>query len=312
MATRKVKSTNKVIGELKTSQAIEYMAVVGDPRTQMAKSALRQAGRDVQFNKLSWPTWPGKKKAPKEAEPIWRITEHQYGYFGVDPSNQGNILEIKDAGSISSDNSLRDQRLRITLDRLRVADYPGEGTHTILVEFSGVHVVPGVKEDLSFSQKYQASEGTGAGVRGYPIFVGLAVSGEGIALRGRTVNVENSDDKGILGFLEQPVFKNGLELLNLVNPAVPVVTSMVSGITELVLKRHENIAVQAFDLGLDFSGVPSRAYLREGSYIIVQAPDEKWDWSEWQFTRSTGKITKKGTNSPIRYNYLVIGISKMT
>lgn len=307
MAGQKVKTTNKVIGKMKASEAIEYMALVGDPRAPKAKTALRKSGRDVELYKLAWPwTQPGAD------ELTFRIREHQYGYFGNVAENPKDVLDITDAGYIAADETLKNRQLRVTLDRLRVADYPGKGEHTVLVEFSAVHVIPGAqKEDLSFSQKYQVSEDSSAGVRGYPVFVGLAVGKEGIALRGRTVNVENAGDKGILKFLEQPVLKRGLELLNAVNPAMPVVTSMVTGITELVLKRNENIMVQSFDLGLDFSNVPSRAYLREGSYIVVQAPDRDWDWSKWQFTRSTGKITHKETKTPIPYNYLVIGISKM-
>lgn len=308
MATRNTEV--KVIGERRTSEVVEYLKVVNDPRVKTVQRAFKTTGRDVQFAKLAWPWTPNGTK--REKEPIWRITEHQYGYFGINPASSANdVLDIQDAGSIESDASLKNTRVRITLDRLRVADYPGEGTHTVLVEFSGFHVVPGLKEDLSFSQKYQASEGSGAGIRGYPVFVGLAVSSEGIALRGKTINVENAGDKGILGFLEQPIFTRGLELLNAVNPAMPVVTSMVTGITKLVLQRDENVPVQSFDLGLDFSGVPSRAYLREGSYIIVQAPDKNWDWSDWEFKRSTGKITKKGSNKGIPYNYLVVGVSKM-
>lgn len=302
----KILTNSQVIGKQKATQAIEYMAFVGDPHTPAAKRALRKAGRNTTFSRL----WP----FPAKEAPIYGITEHQYGFFGIDPDHpKDDSLAIRDAGFIKSDDALRNTRVRVTLDRLRVAEYPGKGKHTVLVEFSAVHVIPtnGAKEDLRFSQKYQVEEGTGAGVRGYPIFVGLAVSSEGIALTGRTINVENAGDKGILGFLEQPIFKRGLEMINTLNPAVPVVTSMVLGISELLLKRHENIAVQSFDLGLDFSGVPSRAYLREGSYIIVQAPDEGWDWSEWQFTRSTGKLTNKKSKRPIPYNYLVIGVSKM-
>ena len=295
-----------VIGKQKASAAIEYMDAVGDPRAPAAKRALRKASRNTTFSGLI-----RGFLSPKE-KPIYGITEHQYGYFGVDPNTPSDDLGIKDAGYIKANGALKNQHVRVTLDRLRVAEYPGKGKHTVLVEYSALHVIPtGATQDLRFSQKYQVEEGTGAGVRGYPIFVGLAVSSEGIALTGRTINVMNADDKGILGFLDQPVFKRGLEMINVVNPALPVVTSMVLSISELLLKRHENIAVQSFDLGLDFSDVPSRAHLREGSYIIVQAPDEGWDWSEWKFTRSTGKLTDKQTKKPIPYNYLVIGVSKM-
>ena len=305
-APAKLEPQSTVIGKQKASAAVEYMASVGDPRTDVAKRALKKASRSITFAGFI------SKFLPTKQKPIYGITEHQYGYFGIDPESASDELVIKDAGYIKADNALKHKRVRVTLDRLRVAEYPGKGKHMVLVEYSAVHLIPnGAMQDLRFSQKYQVEEATAAGVRGYPIFVGLAVSAEGIALTGRTINVANMDDKGILAFLDQPIFKRGLEMINVVNPALPVVTSMVLSISELLLKRHENIAVQSFDLGLDFSDVPSRAHLREGSYIIVQAPDEGWDWSEWKFTRSTGKLTNKQTKKSIPYNYLVIGVSKM-
>ena len=295
-----------VIGLQKASQAVEYLTAVGDQRAPVAKRALRNASRSTTFANFI------RQFLPPRQLPIYGITEHQYGYFGSDPDHPENILEIKDAGSIKPDLRLRHHRLRITLDRLRVAEYPGRGQHMVLVEYSAQHLIPsGSVQDLRFSQKYKVEEGTGAGVRGHPIFVGLAAGAEGIALAGRTINVENKDDKSILNFLDQPTFRRGLEMINSVNPALPVVTSMVLSISEMLLKRHENIAVQGFELGLDFSDVPSRAHLREGSYIIVQAPDEAWDWSEWKFTVSNGRLTNRVTRRPIPYNYLVIGVSRM-
>lgn len=292
----------KVIGAMKTSEAIERMAAAGDPRARTARRLLRESGRDVVFSSFIWGT---------DNEPVYKEKEHQYGYFGVDANDPQDVLDIKDAGNIAPDESLKDQRIRLTLDRLRVYDYPGDGNHTVLVQFSASHQVSGTREELSFNQKYQASEGSGAGVRGYPIFVGLSVPAEGIQLRGLTVNVENDDDKQILRFLDSPVFKRGLELLNTVNPVMPIVTSFATGLTESFARRNENVAVQDFSLGLDFSGVPSRAYLREGSYVVVQANDEQWNWADWKFTRSTGKLSAKQGGKPIPYNYLVLGVSKM-
>lgn len=308
MPARTTKAKPKVLGERKTSEVIKYMKAVGDPRAPAAQRALRQAGRDVEFYKLAWP-WPPKKNE-EPPKPPWE-KQHQFGYFGTTAGSKKDVLNIIDAGAVEPDPSLKNQRVRITLDRLRAADYPGTGNHTVLVEFTAIHVVPGNTEQLKFAQKYQVSEGSGAGVRGYPIFVGLAVSAEGISLDCRTINIENSDDQGILAFLDEPVFKQGLKLLNSVNPVIPVVTSFATGLTKVFASRNQNVPVQEFRLGLDFSGVPSRAYLREGSYIIVQARDQGWDWSEWQFTRSTGKLTNKTTKKLIPRNYLVIGVSKM-
>ena len=103
MAVQKVKTTNKVIGKMKASEAIEYMALVGDPRAPKAKTALRKAGQDVALYKVKWP-WP------KQDDLIFRIREHQYGYFGVDAEDPKDVLDISDDGYIPADETLKNSQ----------------------------------------------------------------------------------------------------------------------------------------------------------------------------------------------------------
>ena len=43
------------------------------------------------------------------------------------------------AGNIAADDALKQARITITLNRLRVADYPGGGTHQVLFDFYARH-----------------------------------------------------------------------------------------------------------------------------------------------------------------------------
>jgi hypothetical protein len=67
-------------------------------------------------------------------ERLWAHTAHAFGYFA--PAQPGNdLLPIRHSGNMKADLSLKGAALRITLDRLRVAQYPGGGTHHVLFDF---------------------------------------------------------------------------------------------------------------------------------------------------------------------------------
>src|SRR5262249_36509171 len=123
----------------------------------------------------------------------------------------------------------------------------------------------------------------------------------------------NVDDQNLLGFLKSDVFKKGLELINATNPALPVVSGFATGIVEAFAHRNDNVPVQNFFMGLDFSGIASRAQLREGTYIAVQVKNAAaWDWSQWVFKRSNGQIVSKAsTSTSIPFNFIEFSVSKM-
>jgi hypothetical protein len=111
---------------------------------------------------------------------LYEYTEHAFGFF---EAGEGDTLRIDDARNIVADASLRNQALKITMDKLRVADYPGKGMHHILVDFYAQHQTQGADEPIHFTQKFRAREQQGAGISGYPIFLGLRAGVEGLSFK---------------------------------------------------------------------------------------------------------------------------------
>src|SRR5262249_61752242 len=153
-----------------------------------------------------------------------------------------------------------------------------------------------------------------AGVLGQPLFVGLNVGAEGVAFRCFTVNVGNDQDEALLGFLESDVFRAGLRLGTALQPALAQLTEMAVGLTKSVAARNRNVPVQDFVLGLDFSTVPTRARLAEGSYLAVQIPGSEqllWTWEDWEYHPATGQVLSKANPTrTIPYNYMVFGVAR--
>jgi hypothetical protein len=195
-----------------------------------------------------------------------------------------------------------------------VADYPGSGTHRILFDFYAQNQVSSGIEHLHFNATYRVRENEEAAIIGYPIFVGLNVGIEGVVFRCLTVNVKNEDDEVLLGFLESDVFKSGLMLATTAQPAIAPLSSMAVALTKSIARRHKNVPVQEFYIGLDFTKMPFRARLNEGSYIAVQIPEafeRVWDWDEWVYHPKSGQVVSRDDEAKlIPYNYLVFSVSR--
>jgi hypothetical protein len=294
-----------VIGAMKASRAAGIIASSGN-KVAAAKiqSLIKKTGKDSRLSKLE-----GFDTPP------YAYTDHAFGYIPKTGTGSPAMVDITDAGNIAADTSLKGASIRITLDRLRVFDYPGSGIHTVLVDFSAQHQTSsaGQSQDLRFTQNYRVQEGSAAGITGFTIFSGLGIAKEGVSFKCSTVNVSNEDDQKIVKFLEGAVFKKGLELINNLNPVIPIVSGFATGIIDTFVHRHDNAAVQDFFMGLDFSGISTRAQLREGSYIAVQVPDAAaWDWTKWGFRPSNGQIvSKQSSGQSVPFNYIVFSISKM-
>jgi hypothetical protein len=171
--------------------------------------------------------------------------------------------------TITPDPALKNAKLKITLDRLRGFHYPGSGRHNILFTFQGQNQISGGSaQEVNFNQNYVVMEGQGAGIAGFPVFIGLNVGNDGALFKGHTTNVSNVNDEHFLSFLNSSTFTNGLKLLDTVNPAIPVVSQFAVGIAQAIGSRNRNIGVQDFFLGLDFTPSPSGARLSQGSYIL--------------------------------------------
>lgn len=304
------KSAPKVLAKLSADEAIKKLEAVDSELAQ----PLRQAVQNNEVvpssqNGKSWISWFFGRPEP---DPVFLYAAHAFGYIPKYKPYLTEPVEIFHAGNIKADTKLRGKSIKITLNRLRVKDYPGGKEHSILFEFSGQHQTQDAEQDVKFAQLYRVREEQEAGIIGYPIFTGLNVGDEGVAFKCYTVNVSNTGDKQFLEFLDNPVFKKGLNLLGKVHPMVDTVTEFTTAILKMFAKRNENIPVQDFYMGLDFSGNPTGAQLKEGSYIAVQAPPGVWEWSKWVYTPSTGQIVHKDNHSEmIPYNYVVFGVSRM-
>ncbi|MGD9101867.1 MAG: hypothetical protein PVF45_15395 [Anaerolineae bacterium] len=294
-----------VLGALPPEQAAVKLRQVGEIE---AATALEQAeaqealvlGGRRRFR------WPFGDKA-------WQHTAHAFGYLAPAPPGD-EPRPIRHAGNIAADATLKNGRVKVTLDRLRVADYPGGGTHRVLFDFYAQNQVAGAAEHLHFNLTCRVREGERAAFIGYPIFVGLNVGTEGMAFKCFTVNVANDDDEAFLSFLESDAFKEGLKLATSVQPAIGLFSETALGLTKAIAQRHRNAPVQDFYIGLVFSTIAARARLAEGSYLAVQIPESLqtvWDWSEWVYNPNNGlMVNKDDLTQLIPYNYVVFSISR--
>lgn len=229
--------------------------------------------------------------------------------IGFIPPGGGRISNILGLSQVEGDRALINKRIKITLDKFHVANYPGQGVHTILCEFSGKNQVPSETEELTFALRFKSRDNSGPSIAGAPIFMGITVSEDGISFKGRIVNIESSVDETILATLDTPAFKSGLALLNTAQPALKPLTSLAAAAVDTTLKRKKNVQVHCFDLGLDFAGGATSARLRYGSYVVIQTDSgATWDWN--QFVWNTDGLALQYRADPERefdFNYMVFG-----
>ncbi|MGH2494657.1 MAG: hypothetical protein ACRDIV_08115 [Ktedonobacteraceae bacterium] len=295
-----------VVGALPLRDAAIKLREVGEVEAaeSLEQAEQQQARRFDLGRRKGW--WPFQDKA-------WQHTAHTFGYLAP-ASGGGDQIPIRHIEAISADPTLRNARVKITLNRLRVAGYPGGGTHRVLLHFFAQNQAQGRVEPVHFNATYRVQEGESAGVQGYPVFVGLGIGQEGLNVKCRTINVRNDQDEAFLKFLESDTFKAGLHLISTAQPVIAPFSEMALGLAKTIGARHRNISVQDFDLGLDFSTMPMRGRLAEGSYLAVQIPESfhsVWDWEEWVYLPDRGQIVKRHNHQAlIPYNYLVFGVSR--
>lgn len=294
-----------VIGSLPPVEAAAKLREVGEDDLADAMEAASQAA-PATYGMLSRIGIGGDR--------AWLHTAHAVGFLAPAADPGSGLLPIRHAASIPPDGGLRGARVKVTLDGLRVADYPGRGMHRILFDFAARNQTDQGAEQLHFNATCRVAEGEQAAILGRPVFTGLQVGGEGIFLQLATVNVANEGDEKLLNFLDSDAFKGGLQLLTTAQPALAPFSALVVGLTQAIAARNRNIAVQAVDLGLDFSQIAPRPRLAEGSYIAVQIPETiktVWNWQDWAYDPATGRMVS--TAQPghlIPYNYVVISVSR--
>jgi hypothetical protein len=103
----------------------------------------------------------------------------------------------------------------------------------------------------------------------------LNVGEEGVSFECATLNAKNQEEEAHIEFLDSEIFKNGLRLATVAQPAIAPLTAMATNITKMLAAGNREVAVQNFRMGLDFSNGPGGARLAEGLYIAIQIPQEK-------------------------------------
>src|SRR6266568_274633 len=212
--------------------------------------------------------------------------------------------------AIVDNPALRNARIKISLNRLRVAGSPASGMHHILLHFFAQN--QGRIEPVHFNATYRVHEGESAGIQGYPIFVELGVGQEGLNVKCRMINVGNDQDEAFLHFLESNTFKARLQLISTAQHVITPFSEMALGPAKTIAACHRNVLVEDFELGLDFSLIPPRGRLADGSYLAVRIPESfrgVWDWNEWVYLSARGQVVKSDDLQVlIPYNSLVFGI----
>jgi hypothetical protein len=294
-----------VLGKLPPEQAAEKLRQLGETAT--AEQVERAVGAVAKgaFLPESW--WPFRDRP-------WQYVSHVFGFIPRS-AVAGAPLPIRDAGAVPPDGSLNGARVKITLDALRAAGYPGGGDHNVLFDFYAQSQAPGAAEHLHFNMNVRVRNGEFAGVRGRPIFVGLEVGGEGLNFKCVTVNVANADDEKFLAFLDSDTFRGGLKLVKNLQPATALFSETALALTRQIAARHRNVPVQDFCLGLDFSGNPARAALAEGTYVAVQAPgapQQPWKWEDWLLLPGGQLVARADQATMPPFNYLLFTLSRFT
>jgi hypothetical protein len=293
-----------VLGSLPPDQAEAKLRELGETE---AANALRAApvGKAFSLQPKSW--WPF-------ADRPWQHVQHAFGF--VTDRADGAAYALADAGDIKQvkpNAGLKGALVKITLDTLYAADYPGHGDHQVLFDFYAEHQTAEGTEPLHFSATLRVRNRQFAGVRGQPLFVGLKVGEEGVNLRCLTINVANAEDEQFLGFLDSNAFRGGLKLLTTLQPATALFSETAIALTRHLAQRHRNVAVQEFRLGLDFSGQLARAALTEGSYVAIQipgTPDQPFRWEDWLFLPGGQIVSRAEPRSLPPYNYVLLTVTR--
>ncbi len=138
-----------VIGELPPEEAAARLRQVGENEIAEALEATREDTSHTFHPDKPWWERPDKP---------WLHTGHTFGYLPPAQAGNASVL-IRSAENIPAEPALKQARVRITLDRLRAASYPGRGIHHVLVHFYAQNQIPEKTEDLHFSATYPSTRG---------------------------------------------------------------------------------------------------------------------------------------------------------
>lgn len=260
-------------------------------------------GKDL--DNQAWP-WNRKPRA-------WEHSSYTYGFIPGKRTSK-DVLSITEARTIRADETLRNSRVTISLDFIRIFDFPGKGLHRILFRFNAINFLEKQEQPVSFNHTFPVMEGQRGPISGYPVFIGLRTGTELLQFSTELINVSNDQDDRFLQRMESGIVKNGMKLIETLNPVIPVMNEYATGIMEMIGNRNRNVSIVSPEFGLYFDKNPSRLKLAEGSYIAVQTSEpEKFKWEEWKFDKGSGAfINQDGTMKDLPFNYFVFSISRTT
>lgn len=215
-----------------------------------------------------------------------------------------------------ADTTLAGQPLKITLDGLHVAKYPGRGTHKLLFDFVLQSQTTGKASRMfHYNARFEAQDGDTVPVRNFPLFYGLMPSAEGITFGFQTINVSSSLNETLLGFLGQDDFKQGLSLVDAFSPVVGQLSLMAANLARWLASQSQNVKVQEFQQGLDFNAGQLSGRLAEGTYIVAQIPKDnegEWSWADWVVNPTLLRLTQRGNSAqPLEFNHLMFSVHRM-
>lgn len=294
-----------VIGDLPTEQIASKLSELGDSEMGDELRASESSVRAEQFSIL---------------DPIRQLftrfvaTVHACGFIALkrDGQNSDAILPVSKA---TPEPSLVGEKLKITLDGLHIAKYPGFGRHSVLFDFA-LQSQGSDTRIFHYNAKFSAADGETVPVRNFPLFYDLTSNASGIIFGFQTVNVSSSFNEGLLGFLDREDFKQGLSLAISATPLLGQVSEMATSLTRWLAGQSKNAKVQEFRQGLDFSGSRLGGALAEGSYIVVQIPIEnqhEWNWDDWKIDETLARIVSRDdSNTTLDFNHLIFGVQRLT
>lgn len=287
--------------------SFEKRDLLGNKPASTIAAYLREIGDDDAADRMASRGGSGQSMGLLWGDDAWGYTGLLIGFIA--PDAKGTSIQIEDAMALDPDNSLKDSRVKITLERFWVHDYPGTGKHTILCEFTGKNQIRGEAEELRFTLTTEAKDKSSASVSGSPIFLGVSVGQNGISFEGKTINVRSGDDEVLLGALGSGPFRDGLSLLTTAQPALKPFVGLAGSLVTSVLSRSKNKPIYSFKLGLDFEQSRTSAKLRHGSFIVIQGDDSRWSWNDVVWNADAQQLVRRSDGSTLEYNYLVFRVS---
>ena len=281
--------------------------MLGNKSPDTVVKYLRDIGYDEAADRIVARGGSGQSMGSLWGEDVWGYTGLLIGFIA--PDAKGTNIPIEDAMALEPDSSLKNTRVKITLDRFWVHSYPGSGKHTILCEFTGKNQIRGEAEELRFALTTEARDRSSASVSGSPIFLGVSVGQNGISFEGRTVNVRSDKDEVLLAALGSGPFRDGLSLLTTAQPALKPFVGLAGSLVTSVLSRNRNKEIYSFKLGLDFERSRTSARLRHGSFVVIQGNDSRWSWNDVVWNADAQQLVRQHDGSTLNYNYLVFRVS---